>query len=303
MQTSANWAELLEPTLYDIFDFYGPAKKLPDMIGKLFNHRKANKATMTVLQRGSIGMMSKWSESNNQVSYDTVSKGWKTEFAMEKYSNGLKIERELWDDDQFDEIQGLTEELAFSVYYTRQYQAASVFNNAFNAGYAGADSAALCANSHTLVPSGSVTIDNLDTLELNAANVETVRNRMKLWTDDRGNIIPMNPDTLLVPPGKRKAALVIADSDKEPDVADNNVNVWKGALNVIEWEMLTSTTAWFMLDSARTKRDLFWWDKRVPKLERDGDNFDTEVAKWKTVGRWQYGWRSPLFVYGLNATT
>lgn len=297
-QTSANWAELLEPTLHDNFEEFGA--KLPDYVAELFTTLKSRKAAEHSLGRGSIGMMQKWTETGNQVSYDTIAKGWQKDWTHVKYSNGLQIERELWDDDMYDEIRSQVDDLAYSVYYTKQYHGASVFNNAFNSGVTGPDGAALCANSHTLVPGGNVTIDNYDTLALNADNLETARNAMKAWTDDRGNKIPVNPDLLLVPPGLRKTARVISESDGEPDVSDNNVNVWKGQLKVIEWEMLTDSNAWFLIDSRRMKQYLIWWNRRIPKLEQDGDNFDTEVAKWKVVGRWSYGWKSPLWIYGCN---
>lgn len=299
MQSSANWAELLEPGLHDIFHESG--KKLPDHRALLFNTLKSKKSAEHSLGRGGIGMMQPWDDTGNSVSYDEIAKGYKTTFTHVKYSNGLQIERELWDDDQFDEINGMAADLSFSVWYTRQYHAASVFNNAFNDTYAGADAVALCSTAHPYSPSNASTWSNKGTYELTAANVETVRNLMKLWKDDRGNVIPMHPDTLLVPPNLRKAALVIAGSEKEPDTADNNVNVWKGSLKVIEWELLTDTTNWFMIDSQKMKRFLIWWDRRIPKLERDGPIFDTELAKWKVIGRWSYGWKSARFIYGNNA--
>lgn len=296
MQHSANWAELLEPGLNDIYRTSG--EKMPDYLATLFSVKSSKKSAEHSLGRGGIGMMKEWGSTGNQVSYDEIAKGFKVDWTHKKYSNGLQIERELWDDDQFDEIQSQTDDLAFSVWYTRQYHAASVFNNAFNGTFAGADGKALCADDHPVVPGSAVVIDNYDTLPLNADNVEGVRNKMKMWTDDRGNLIPVRPDTLIVPPNLRKAALVIVDSDKEPDTANNNVNVWKGSLKVIEWDFLTDTNDWFMVDSARMKRYLLWWDRRIPKLEKDGPNFDTEVAKWKVVGRWSYGWKSPTFVFG-----
>ncbi len=121
---------------------------------------------------------------------------------------------------------------------------------------------------------------------------------MKEWTDDKGNLMAINPDTLIVPSALRKAALVIADSDKEPDTADNNVNIWRGSLNVIEWDFLTNPKAWFMVDMERMKNFLNWYDRRIAKLEIDKQNFDTEVGKYKVVNRFSFGWDDPSFVFG-----
>lgn len=301
MQHSADWAELLEPTLHDNFKEFG--EQLPNYREEFFKVLGSKKSAEHSLGRGGISMMQEWNSTNRSVSYDTIAKGFKVDFTHKKYSNGLQVERELWDDDQFDEIQDQVQDLAFSVWYTQEYQAASVFNNAFNGGYVGADGYALCANAHPVVPGSSTTIDNYDTLVLNAANVEVVRNRMKAWVDDKGNLIPIRPDTLIVSPTKRKDAIVISDSEKEPDTTDNNINVWKGSLKVYEWDFLNANpNAWFLADSRRMKRYLVWWNRRTAKLKADGDNFDTELAKWATIGRWSWGWKSPTFIYGCEAS-
>lgn len=296
-----NWAELLEPILFDIFTNH--TAKLPDHVSKLYNVLTSKKAVETALGRGSIGMMQEWNATGRQVHYDEVAKGFKVVFEHKKYSNGMQIERDLIDDDQYDEIEAMARQLSFSAYYTRQYHGASVFNNAFNASFAGGDGMALCAANHPLVPGGSQTITNAGSYDLTAENLEKIRTEIAGWKDDRGNIIPSNFDTLIVPAAKRKAALVLADTEGEPDSADNNVNVWKGAVDVVEWKMLTDPKVWFFVDSQRMKQDLLWFDRRVPKLERDGTfDFDMELAKWKTVGRWSYGWKTPLWVYGNIAS-
>lgn len=298
--TRENWAELLEPGLMEIFDNH--TTKLPDYVGTLFDVKGSKKAAEHALGRGSIGMMKDWDATGKQVFYDEVAKGFPVTFRHKKYSNGLQIERDMIDDDQYSEIVDMTRDLSFSAYYTRQFHAASVFNGAFDT-VRTPDGKALCATGHLLVPGSAQSFDNADTLDLTADNLEKVRNRMKLWKDDRGNIIPSMPDTILVPPALRKAALVIADTEGEPDTNHNNVNIWKGQINVMEWEMLENPLAWFVIDSSKIKRDLKWFDRRTPKLERDGKfDFDMEIAKWKTVGRWSYGAKTPLFIYGCVGT-
>lgn len=300
---SEAWAELLEPILFDVFTNH--TAKLPDYRSKIFNVLSSKKAVETALGRGSIGMMQEWTSTGRKVHYDEIQKGFKVVFEHKKYSNGIEIDRDLVDDDQYDEIISMAQDLSFSAYYTQQYHAASVFNNAFDTGHLGGDGKPLCAVDHPLVPGGTVTIKNAGDYDLTADNLEKVRTEIAGWTDDRGNIIPSNFDTLLVPPALRKAALVIADSDKEPETDKNNVNIWKGRVQVIEWPMLTDPTVWFFIDSQRAKRDLIWWNRRVPKLERDmpAPSFDDEIYRWKTVGRWSYGWKTPLWVYGCKAST
>lgn len=292
-----NWGELLLPGLRKIYDDH--KRKMPDYRAQLFNIQGSTKAQEFSLGIGALGTMDKWSESNNQVSYQDIDKGYKTTYTHVKYSKGVQIQRELVDDELYGEIKRRVRRLSNTVYYTLQTQAANVFNNAFDSTYTGGDAKPLCDDAHPTSDSSSQTNDNKGTYELTAANVETVRTAMMAWKDDKGNLIGVMPDMLLVPPALRKAAIVIADSDKEPDTSDNNVNVWRGSLQVIECPFLTDSNAWFLVDSMLMKENLMWYERRKPDFGMEND-FDTEVCKYKTVGRWSVGWDSPLFLYGSN---
>lgn len=243
MMISDNWDELMLPGLRTIFNKH--LKKKKDYVGELFTVENSTKQAEYNLGTGSLGLMDEWGTTGNSVSYEDVNKGYKATYLHKKYSKGLYLERELVEDDQYGEIKKRVRLLTQTVYYTRQYYGASIFNNAFSGAYAGPDAVSLCSASHPNSPSDATTQDNADTAALTATALETARNAMKSWTDDKGNLLAVNPDTLIVPPALRKAALVIADSDGEPDVSDNNINVWKGSVNVIEFDFLSSPTAWF----------------------------------------------------------
>ena len=296
MHVRENWPDLLLPILRKIFDKH--QKKMRDFLPVLYNMETSKKAQEFTLGVGSLGLMDEWGNSGGQVAYETIYRGFKMEYTHKKYSKGIRIERELLDDDLYSEIKKRVKTLTQSVYYTRQYYAASVFNNAFNSNYTGPDEKPLCATDHPYSPSNSSTWENADSsLTLNANNVEKVRNEMKRWKDDKGNLLAINPDTLIVPPNLRKAALVVADSEKEPSTSDNDVNIWKGSVDVIEYDFLTDPNAWFMVDRERMKTYLTWFDRRKAQLEQDKD-FDTEAAKYKVINRFSFGWDDPTFIYG-----
>jgi len=301
MQISSNWAELLLPGLRKIYDKQMDKKK--DYIPVLFNVDTSNSAQEFTLGVGAMGLMQEWNSAGGQVYYEDYAKGYKTTYTHKKYGLGLQIEKELLEDDKYSEIKKRVRALADSVWNTRQYYAADYFNNAFNATYAGADTYALCSASHTKSPTDTTTWSNYSTAyELDADNVETVRNAMLAWTDDKGNYLQIDTDNLalLVPPGLRKAALVIADSGGEPDTADNNVNIWKGAIKVIEWTRLTDSNAWFMIDLTRAKKLLNWFDRKKAAIEGPDVDFDTEAAKYKVTSRFSFGHDDPSFIYGCN---
>lgn len=303
MMLSENWQELMLPILRRIFDKH--KKKLKDFVPVIYNVETSTKALEQHMGIGSLGLMTPWDESGRQVAYEDIHKGFLATYRHKKYSKGLEIERELPEDDQYGEIKKRVRILTRTAYYTRQFYAASVFNNAFNVTYPGPDKVALCSTAHPYSPTNSATFgnygdpDSLGTaLKLNADNVEKVRNAMMEWKDDKANLLGITPDTLLVPPRLRKPAMVIADTDKEPDTSDNNVNIWHGSLDVIEWPFLTDATAWFMVDRERMKDYLNWFDRRTAKLQQDKEVFDSEVGKYKVVNRFSFGWDEPTFVWG-----
>ena len=295
MQISENWGELLLPILRGIFN--RQIGKHKDYIPVLFNREDSKKAQEFNLGTGNLGLMVPWEESGRQTSYEDRYKGFKATYTHRKYSKGIELERELLDDDQYSEIKKGVKELSDIAHYTRQYHAVGVFNDAFSAANEGPDGKPLCATDHPLSPTNSKEWSNAGSLSLTADNVEKTRIEMMKWTDDKGKLLIVNPDTLLVPPSLRKAALVIADTEGEPDTTDNNVNIWHGNVDVVEWQLLTDSNAWFFIDMQRAKRFLRWFDRRKPDFSNHV-HWDTEAARYRVIGRWSYGWDDPSFIYG-----
>ena len=298
MLLEENWPELLQPDLRVIFDKH--SKKYQDFIPEIANADVSTKYQEFNLGLGELGTMDPWS---GQVSYEDFNKGFKSTYTHQKYSKGISIERELLEDDMYNAIKQRVQKLSYSVYYTRQTQFASIFNGAFSgAGWRGQpllgpDSVSLCNASHPIMPNSSTYLNNLGTLQLTANNLEQTRTNMKQWVDDKGNILMINPDTLIVPPSLRKTAMIIAETDEEPETTDHGVNVWHGILKVIEVPFINFSASWFVVDSERAKLYLNWFDRRKPDFD-DKVEFDSEAAKYKTVGRWSYGWDDPSWIYG-----
>jgi phage major head subunit gpT-like protein len=290
---SDNWGELLLPGLRTIFSKH--QKPMPDFISQIYNVETSTKAQEFNQGVGELGTMDEWEASGRKISYEDFDKGFKATYTHKKYSKGIQVERELLEDDQYSEIKKKVRKLSTVVYYTTQTHAASVFNNAASAKFLGPDGKPLCATDHPVAPGSSTTFSNLGTRELTADNVELTRTDMKAWKDDKGNLIMINPDTLIVPTALRKKATIIAETKEEPEQSDYGVNVWYGNLKVIEWPFLTDSNAWFLADSTRMKLFLNWYWRRRPDF-KDHVEFDTEVAKYAVLGRWSFGFDDPSFI-------
>lgn len=224
------------------------------------------------------------------LSYEDALQLFKTTYTHKKYALGIKISQELVEDDQKNSIRRLPEALARSTKRTTEFYAASVFNNAFNTSYTSyGDAKPLFSTSHTRVDGGTAQSNASATgITLTDPNLETARIAFRNQLDDKGMRISTTPKQLLVPINLGKAAKIIVNSSLRSGVADNDLNVYSGMFQIVEWEFLTSTTAWFLLGS---KGDhLITWNWRVrPQLKQD-NSFDSDAALWKVRTRFSYGW-------------
>jgi phage major head subunit gpT-like protein len=86
--------------------------------------------------------------------------------------------------------------------------------------------------------SRSLTQANLETTWLTFHNTN---NR-----DERGQIIALGADTLLIPPALRFTAQVILQTTLIPGSMDNDINVMRAIVAPVEWAYLTDTDGWFL---------------------------------------------------------
>lgn len=295
MQLQANWAEALTPLLKKVYDKgVGTTRNFLEEFYTVSDSDNAVEYNMGI---GEFGKIQKWDDTGNQVYYADVAKGYKSTYTHEKYSLGTQIERELVMFNKYPQIKNKILGLKDAVDRSIQYYAMELFNHAFDSTYKCPDGLSLCNDSHLKVPSSTSTYDNAGTLELNAVNLETCRTAMKRWTDEQGNYLMVNPDTLLVPPDLRKTAKIIAETKDEPDTTDHGINCWVGTLKVIECELLTDTSRWFLIDMNRCRRFMNWFWARRPDFKNE-TVFDTEVAKYATFLMFSFGVDDPSFVYG-----
>ena len=106
------------------------------------------------------------------------------------------------------------------------------------------------------------------------------------------------PDVLVVPRALRKTELEIVGSEKQPENANNAINVHAG-MSVIVDPYLTDTNAWFVVDSTMARRYLKWYDRVMPEFAATGD-FDTLIRKYRGYMRYSYGWSDFRWVIGSN---
>lgn len=318
MNGKLQWSQnVLEPVFRELYTLAMKDKK--DYIPMMYSVEDSTKDTESVDGAGGEGLMEDWGQSSNQVFYDDINELWQKTFKMKKFSIGRQIDRDFVDDLKLTDIRNKIIGTADAVYKTRQYQAVETFKNAFltttgldyrgrtyNA--AGPDAVALCSTSHPYSPTDSVDVQsNKGTSALSIDAWDATSVLMQQWVDDRGNLMAVMPDTLIVAPYNRRKAFQIAGipgkgQGYEPDSADHNINIYQGDVTVIVNPFLPNKFDWFAVDSTRMKMFHKWFERRKPENGSITD-FDTETLKYKVIGRWRQGFSNYSWIFGNNATS
>jgi hypothetical protein len=289
----------LEGNIRETWDGYFKMKK--DYLATVFNVIKRQTAQFTDFTVGAPGRMTPWTGS---VAYDTFVKGYEKQYRPAKLSTGIQIDRDMYEDKEYERIKAKVNNIAYGVFKTLQYESADPFNNAFSTSVLGPDSAALCSASHYTVP-GATAQTNTGVLDLNYDNMETTLRAMEDWEDDRGDKMLVQGNMVIAAPYWRDTCKKLFGSDKEAFTADNTDNIYKDFKYLIH--PLITGKKWFVVaeDIMKGGSGLNLFMRRDPRtLERDGDaakgDFNTEMLSWKAVGRWVKGWTNWFFIYGQN---
>lgn len=303
MAISEQWAELLEPGLRSIFykqvDALAASAKAP----LFFNIQGSTRANEYALGVGGFG---DWQEYKGAIEYDDFDQGYKTTFTHTEFARGFKVERKLVDDDLYSIINARPAGLALAATRKREKDAASVFNNAFDAtNYAhSTEGQSLCDGAHPASPANTATTQsNSGTSALSRDEIISTRQLMRSYKDDRGELIQVMPDTLLVPPELEDEAYVIVNTQQKPGSADNDVNFVNGmGLRVVVWDYLTDANNWFLIDSQLAKQHLWWFDRVPIEFAIDPASDYQLEARYRGYMRYSYGWSDWAWIYGHNVT-
>lgn len=284
--TRGNFAAELDPAVRTIyFDRYN---QMPQVMPTLFKVESSDRNLETDSATTGFGLLQQTDELG-ALDYEDPVKMYNTVYRHLKYTKGFKVSQELYEDDQHNVIKRMPDALAKSTVKTTEYWAASVFNNGFNTSYTSyGDAKPLFSTSHPRADGGSSQSNaSATSIPLTEANVETIRIQLEKALDDKGQIVQFMADKLIVPVELRKTAQIIVGSPYRPGTANNDINVYDGAMDVVTWRYLTSTTAWFLQD--KSEHLLTWFWRIRPEFKSD-DSFDGDASLHKVRVRFSFGW-------------
>jgi hypothetical protein len=295
--TSGSFAKLLWPGINAI---YGKAyNDYPEEWKSLgFEINKSSKAYEEDVGLSSFGLAGVKTE-GGPISYDTERQGFTTRYNHVVYALGFIITREIYEDDQYDQVgKRKANALARSMKQTKEIVAANIFNRAATAGYTGGDGVTLLSASHPNVAGGTWSNQPTTAADLSEAALEQAYIDIAAFRDDRGLLIAAKPKKLIIAPANMFEAKRILGSDGRVGTDNNDLNAIKTMSVIPEFTVnhyLNDPDQWSIVTDVPD--GLKYFERRGDQFEMDND-FDTENAKYKATARYSFGWSDPRCFYG-----
>lgn len=287
----ANFGDLLAPGFREIFmDKFG---SYPDEYTKIFNVLSSKRQYEDDSSVSGFGLVPLKTESGG-ITYDDPIQGYNKRYTHSTYGLGFRVSREMWEDDLYGIMRKMPKALGKSMRLTIETDAANVLNRAFNNTYVGGDGKELLADDHPLTGGGTEQNELSTPADLSETSLEQALIDIAATVDDRGLVQAIRPKLMVIPPALDWTASKILKSSQEPSTANNAINPAKGIMGYTVNHYLVDADAWFILCD---DHELNFFFRRRPDFEQ-GNDFDTEDAKFKATARWSNGWSEWRGVYG-----
>ncbi len=231
---------------------------------------------------------------DQRVSYDLSE--YSFTLVNKKYEGTMRVEKEALEDDRFGQIVPRAMSMGEAA---RQHIDELVFT-AYNDGFSTAcyDGQYFFSASHTEKLSG--TQSNLGSVALSGAAVTAGLAAMRVFKDDQGRYLDIVPDTMFVHPDEEGTALEIKLSDRDPDNANNPVNVNKGRFNIIVTPFLTSGY-WVLARTSGAMKPAMWQDRVPIEMQTDSSHlFDDDYLQFGVRFRGIAGLTNWRLAYGSH---
>ena len=277
----------LHDVFFESYDLVG------DEYSDIFNMMTSDRKTETDVDYVGFTPFAEKPEGTS-IAYEKIVEGYKKIYTMRTFAKGFRASMEARDDDQYNVIADAARQLGKLMGYTRNQDAANVFNRAFNATYPGPDQVSLCNASHPLKGGGTGANRPSSDADLSVAAYQAALTRFDKQVNENSLMVMITPKILFVPADLRFTGATILHPGGLPGTANNDANVaieqFKVQLKV--GHFLTDSDAWFLI-SDKSQHKLRWFWRLKPKTESDGD-FDTKDSKFSVIARWDVGfsnWR------------
>jgi hypothetical protein len=295
--TTGNHPKLLWPGVHAIWGqmYDEHAKEYP----QLYDIESSDQAYEEDVQITGFGLAAIKPEGAN-ATYDSEIQGFISRYVHIAYSLGYIVTYEELRDNLYERVSNRRAKAnAFSFNQTIENIAAFLYNNATSSTYyTTGDGVALASAAHTTA--FGTTYSNVLTpgADLTEAAIEDLIVQIMGATSDRGLLINLMPEVLIVPRQEWFNANRIMKSVLQPGGSSNNINVLNSTnafpKGIVMNHYLTNPSRWFIRTNVPEGMKLFWREK--PNFAQDND-FDTKNAKSLGYMRLSVGATDPRGLY------
>jgi len=292
---SLKWIEQYAPVMYE--SFRTGVESVPSLIPLLFDVRGSTKATEYAVAVGSVPI-DQWDlyEDKGQVAHVDVDRGYATTFTHVEKPIRFSVLKKHIDDQNIQAVNDALFGIGISAAQRREYDAASIFNNAFDDTFAGGDAVGLCSTAHPYGPDNSgSTHGNEGTTAFSYAAITATRVLMRQYVDSQGLPLPRIGRLALIPEDLEPTAIEIFDAIQKPGTANNDASAARG-ITYQTWEYLTDANNWFLIDTMWSRQFLRWYNRK-PLDMMQVDETTTHVT-YEFYMRYSYGWTDWRWLYG-----
>lgn len=293
MANKTNFGDLLEPGFRQIFDDnYKEVDRIFTQIFRVQNSTKQDEKDSAISGFGLLDVK----PAGQPIKYEDPIQGYDVLYTHITYAKGFKIDKELFDDDQYNVMNKKPEQLGRAARRTEETQAASVLNNGFSTTQLGGDGKPLFSTAHPRSDGGNSQSNASSTsLPFSETNYRTAKLAMRKQLDEKGMKIEVMPRKIIVPVDLEETANIVFKSNLRSGTADNDMNPYKDEVQVIPWLYLDSISAWFLQDTQQHQLNWFWREKM--NFDRDRA-FETDQALFKVRERFSKGFSDWRGMYG-----
>ena len=304
------FGHLLEPGLRKIF--FETYDELPEEYAKIYNMNDSQKAMEHDWGMGAFGDWTKRASQFDVVAYKTLTPGLERTYMHEAFTQGFMISREMFDDDQYRQMEKMPKAMARSGRAKLERDAMTPLFNGFletvpgTADFPIYDGKPLFSLTHPLLDAGGKVGINLMTGALTDVNLKAGLQMMRETPDEAGNLSQFRVKRLIIPPALEDTAIRLLQSTQLPGGNNNDTNKFLNGygIEIVILDYLSegaggSDVAWYLQDASRHELNFFWRIRPEFKWDADFDNF---VAKYRGYMRYSYGvsdWRGIIGSTGL----
>ena len=174
------------------------------------------------------------------VQFDSATESFTSRYSHETVALAFAVTEEAMEDNLYVTFAKVRARgLARAMAATKQVKAANVFNNGFNATFAGGDGQPFFSNSHPII-TGGVQDNLLAASDLSEATVETAMIAIQETKDDRNILIGSRAESLHIPPALQFTTEKILASTLSTQIGVNPTTAANGATNLNDVNALRS---------------------------------------------------------------